>query len=126
MPAISGAHVRGGLSCALAACLLAVLLAPAALAAKPLTQKQYTEQTLKTAMTAWARKNVKGLEIGSASCVLPLNGNVVHCTVTSTAPSYREKIVFKVRETLHASGTMSWLVTAKACSNSRTGKAIAC
>ena len=41
-------------------------------------------------MTAWARKNVKGLEIGSATCVLPLNGNVVHCTVTSTAPSYRE------------------------------------
>ena len=55
-----------------------------------------------------------------------MNGNVVHCTVTSTAPSYRENIVFKVRETLHASGTMSWLVTAKACSDSRTGKAIAC
>ena len=113
-------------SCGLAAALLAALLAPATLAAKPLTQKQYTEQTLKTAMTAWARKNVKGLEIGAAACVLPENGNVVHCTVKSSAPGYRENIVFKVTETLHASGTMSWRVTAKACSDSETGKAITC
>ena len=95
------AHVARRLSCALAACLLTVLLAPAALAAKPLTQKQYTEQTAEDGDDRWAKKNVKGLEIGSATCVLPLNGNVVHCTVTSTAPSYQEKIVFKVRETLH-------------------------
>ncbi len=77
-------------------------------------------------MTAWAKKNVKGLEIGSATCVLPKNGNVVHCTVTSTAPSYRENIVFKVQRDAARERDDELDVTAKACSDSRTGKAIAC
>jgi hypothetical protein len=107
--------------------IAAALLAPLpGLAAKAPTQKQYAEQKLKAAMTAWAKKNVAGLRIGTVSCVLPLNGNVVHCTVHASAPRSRENIVFTVRETLTQLGAMKWAVTSDACSDSKTGQKLSC
>ncbi len=97
-----------------------------AMAAKPLTQKQFAELRMKQALTGWAKKNVPGLQIGAASCVLPKNGVVIHCTVKSTAPKYRENILFKVTETLHEVGTITWVVTSKTCSDSKTHETIAC
>jgi len=105
--------------------LCAALAAPsAALAAKPLTQKQFAEQRLKVEMTAWAKKNIPGLEIGKVTCVLPRNGNVVHCTVASTAPKYRENITFQVREVLSQAGTMTWTATSRKCTDSKTGRPV--
>ena len=115
------------LSAALAAAaLLAAAAATAVQAARPAARRHEAERALKAAMTAWARKNVHGLEIGAVSCVLPARGAVIRCTVRSTAPGYHEAIVFQVRETLSASGTMTWLATSKACRDTQTGRAIAC
>jgi hypothetical protein len=109
-----------------AAALLAAVLAPVALGARPALQRQQAERALKTAMTAWAHRNVRGLEIGAVSCILPRSGNVIHCAVKTAAPTYHEVIVFQIRETLSASGTMSWIATSKACRDTQTGRAIAC
>ena len=106
--------------------LVALVATGQALGAKPLTQKQYAELKMKQAMTQWAKKSVPGLQIGAASCVLPKNGVVIHCTVQSTAPKYNENIVFKVKETLHDIGTVTWVVTSKTCSDSKTHKTFAC
>ena len=115
------------LSAALAAAAaLAAVPPPAALAARPASQRQQAERALKAAMTAWARKNVHGLEIGAVSCLLPRRGDVIHCTVRTAAPAYHEAIVFQIRETLSAAGTMTWLATSKACRDTQTGRAIAC
>jgi hypothetical protein len=104
----------------------ALLAAGHALAAKPRTQKQYAELRLKQAMNSWARKKVPGLTIDTVSCVLPKNGVVVRCTARASAPKYREKVVFGVKETLHPVGTMTWLVTSEACSDSKTGGKLRC
>jgi hypothetical protein len=106
--------------------LVALVATGQAMAAKPLTQKQYAELRMKQVMTAWAKKNVPGLQIGAAACVLPKNGVIIHCTVQSTAPKYTENIVFKVKETLHDVGTVTWVVTSKVCSDSKTHKTFAC
>jgi hypothetical protein len=106
--------------------LVALVATGQALAAKPLTQKQYAELKMKQALTAWAKKSVPGLQIGAASCVLPKNGVIIHCTVQSTAPKHNENIVFKVKETLHDIGTVTWVVTSKTCSDSKTHKTFAC
>ena len=108
------------------AALLAAVVAAAAPAARPVSQRQEAERALKAAMTAWARKNVHGLEIGAVSCLLPRRGDVIHCTVRTAAPAYHETIVFQIRETLSAAGTMTWLATSKACRDTQTGRAIAC
>jgi hypothetical protein len=109
-----------------ASTLLAAVAAGHALAAEPLTQKQYAELKMKQAITSWAKKNVPGLRVGATSCTLPRNGVVIRCTVQSTAPKYRENIVFKVKETLHDVGTVSWVVTSRACSDSKTHATITC
>ncbi len=106
--------------------VVALVAAGQALAAKPLTQKQFAEARLKQALNTWARKTVPGLAVGSVSCVLPENGVVLHCTAKASAPKYRENLVFKVTETLHETGVMSWAITSRACSDSRTGKSIQC
>jgi hypothetical protein len=106
---------------------LAMLLVPlTALAAKPLTQKQYTEKKLKTAMMSSSELKPLGLTWGAVACVLPKNGNVVNCTVHASAPKARENIVFKVRETLTQEGAMTWKITSDACSDSKTGQKLSC
>ena len=106
---------------------LAALLVPAAaLAAKAPTQKQYTEQLLKKEMMSSAQLKPLGLKWGVVSCVLPKNGNVVHCTVHASAPKAQENIVFKVRETLTQEGSMKWAITSDACSDSKTGQKLSC
>jgi hypothetical protein len=106
--------------------LAALFLVPFALAAKAPTQKQYSEQKLKTAMMSSAQLKGLGLKWGAVSCVLPKNGNIVHCTVHASSPKAQENIVFKVRETLKETGTMSWAITSDACSDSKTGKKLSC
>jgi L-aminopeptidase/D-esterase-like protein len=106
--------------------LAALLIVPAALAAKAPTQKQYTEQKLKTAMMTSSQLKGLGLKWGTVTCVLPKNGNIVHCTVHASAPAARENIVFKVKETLKETGAMSWAITSDACSDSKTGQKLAC
>lgn len=117
---------RRSILAAAAVAAVALLVAGQALAAKPLTQKQFAEARLKQVLNAWARKTVPGLAIGTVTCVLPENGVVIHCTAKASAPKYRENLVFKVTETLHETGTMSWAITSKACSDSRTGQSIQC
>jgi hypothetical protein len=104
----------------------ALLLVPAALAAKAPTQKQYTEQKLKAAMMSSAQLKGLGLTWGAVTCVLPKNGNIVHCTVHASAPKAQENIVFKVKETLKETGAMSWAITSDACSDSKTGQKLSC
>jgi hypothetical protein len=110
----------------LAFALIALGAAGQAMAAKPLTQKQYAELRMNQVLTQWAKQKVPGLQIGAASCVLPKNGVIIHCTVQSTAPKYNENIVFNVKETLHDVGTVTWVVTSKTCSNAKTHKTFAC
>jgi hypothetical protein len=115
------------LSAALAAAaLLAAAAATAVQAARPTARRHEAERALKAAMTAWARKNVSALEIGAVSCIAPSRGDVFRCTVRTAAPSYREAIVFQVRETLAPSGTLTWTATSKACRDTYTRRAIAC
>jgi hypothetical protein len=104
----------------------ALLVPAAALAAKQPTQKQFTEQKLKTAMTSSPSLKPLGLKFGVVACVLPKNGTVVNCTVHASAPKARENIVFKVRETLNEEGNMSWRITSDACSDSKTGQKLSC
>jgi hypothetical protein len=110
----------------LLAALLALLVPVTALAAKAPTQLQYTEQKLKTSMMNSSQLKPLGLRYGAVKCVLPKNGNVVHCTVHATAPKARENIVFKVTETLKQTGQMTWAITSDACSDSKTGQKLSC
>ncbi len=104
----------------------ALLVAPAALAAKAPTQKQYTEQLLLKEMKASAQLKSLGLKWGTVTCVLPKSGIVVHCTVHASSPKAQENIVFKVRETLTQEGNMNWAITSDACSDSKTGQKLSC
>ena len=106
--------------------LAALLSVPAAFAAKAPTQKQYTEQKLKTAMMGSSQLKGLGLKFGVVSCVLPKSGNVVHCTVHTSAPKAQENIVFKVTETLAETGNMKWAITSDTCSDSKTGQKLSC
>jgi hypothetical protein len=112
------------------AALAAIAVAPAATggaeAAKPLTQKQYTELTLKQHMNATFKKTVPGLTVTKVTCVLPKNGTVVKCVANASAPKAREDVVFKVTETLSEVGNMSWRITSSACSDSKTHQKLSC
>ena len=106
--------------------ILALLTAGAASAAYPKAEIQYANKTMKGSFTAWAKKNLPGTKVGKVSCVLPSNGNVLHCTVHVSAPANRENIVFKVKGTLHDSGQLTWVATSHSCTDSKTGKPFAC
>jgi len=89
--------------------------------------QQDAEAKLKTAFGTWTKKHLPGSTIKAVSCILPTSGNVLHCTVrVASAPKYRELIVFKIRETLHDSGQMTWVATSHSCTDSKTGKPFAC
>ena len=93
----------------------------------PSGYRQEAEAKLKTAFAAWAKKHLAGSTVGKVSCILPTSGSTLHCTVhVASAPKYRENIVFKIRETLHETGTMSWVATSHSCTDSKTGKPFAC
>jgi hypothetical protein len=111
---------------AAALALLALLTAGAASAAYPKAEVQYANNTMKGSFTAWTKKNLPGTRVGGVSCILPSNGNVIHCTVHVSAPKNRENIVFKVKGTLHDSGQLTWVSTSHSCTDSKTGKAFAC
>jgi hypothetical protein len=106
--------------------LAAALLAPAAVAAKPPTQLQYTQQGLLKAMMKSPSLKPLGLTWGKVACVLPTSGNVFHCTVHASAPKAQENIVFQVKATLTAVGNVSWGITSDACSDAKTGKKLSC
>ncbi len=108
------------------AALLALLAAGAASAAYPKAEVQYADKTMKTSFTAWAKKNLPGTKVGTVSCKLPSNGNVIHCTVHVSAPKNRENIVFEVKGTLHESGQLTWVSTSHSCTDSKTGKKFSC
>ena len=111
---------------ALAAAVLALVATGAASAAYPKAEIQYADKTMKGSFTAWAKKNLPGTTVGKVSCVLPSNGNVIHCSVHVSAPKNRENIVFKVKGTLHDSGQLTWVSTSHTCTDSKTGKPFAC
>jgi hypothetical protein len=107
-------------------CLLGAAGATA-LAAAPKSEKQYAELKLKTSFSAWVKKHLPGATVKTVSCVLPVNGIVVKCVVhVASAPRYRENIVFKISETLHETGTMTWVATSHSCTDSKTGKSFSC
>jgi hypothetical protein len=106
--------------------VVALAAAGGASAAKPLTQKQYTELTLKQNMNAKFKKTVPGLTVTKVTCVLPKNGTTVKCIADASAPRARENVVFKVTETLSAVGDMTWRVTSSVCSDSKTHQKISC
>jgi hypothetical protein len=104
---------------------MAALVVPGgASAAKPQTQKQYTEQQLKTQMNK--RFKSLGVTITKVTCVLPKNGTTVKCVADGSAPKSRESFVFKVTENLNAAGVMSWRITSSACSDSQTHQKLSC
>jgi hypothetical protein len=109
---------------------LLLLGAPAALAAKPLTEAQADAVALKASMVKKFKSTpaLRGVTIGKVVCVLPKNGVVFHCTVDSNAPASRENLIFGVAVTLHDNDATSvtWRVTSQACSDSKTHAKIAC
>jgi hypothetical protein len=108
------------------AAVLALAAIGAASAAYPKAEVQYANKTMKGSFTAWAKKNLPGTTVRKVSCVLPSNGNVIHCTVHVSAPKNRENIVFKVKGTLHESGQLNWVSTSHSCTDSKSGKPFAC
>jgi hypothetical protein len=125
-PLYAGSSMRMRLA---SAALAAIALAPAAggaAAAKPLTQRQYTELTLKQHMNATFKKTVPGLTVTKVSCVLPKNGTTVKCVANASAPKARESVVFEVTETLSEVGNMSWRITSSVCSDSKTHRKLSC
>jgi hypothetical protein len=106
--------------------LVAAALVAAAAAETP--AQRYAETQLKTAFGAWLKKNLPGGKVGKVTCVLPTdpNGKVAHCTVYVSAPKYRENVVFKVTNTIHANGTASFAMTSHSCTDSKSGKKLAC
>jgi hypothetical protein len=106
------------------ATLAAAATCGAAPAASP--AQRYAERALKAAFTGWAKKNLPGTTVGKVSCVLPLSGSVARCTIHVSAPRNRENIVFRVTNTLHTNGTATFAMLSHSCTDSRTGKKIAC
>lgn len=112
----------------LAAAALCALAGPASLlAAYPKAQVQYAEKTMKASFAKWAKTHMAGTTVGKVTCVLPTSGTVLHCTIHVGTPTrYHENIVFKVKGTLHDSGTLSWVATSHSCTDTRTGKPFKC
>jgi hypothetical protein len=109
--------------------LLAVGSIPA-MAAKPKTEAQAYAAQVKASMVKKFKNTsgLSGLKIGKVVCVLPKNGVTFHCTAHTSSAAQHENVVFQVAATLHDNDamTVSWVMTSHTCTDSRTGKKLAC
>jgi TctA family transporter len=109
--------------------VIAVLGASAAATAAtyPKGDVQYAEKTMKASFARWAKTHMAGTTVGKVTCVLPPNGTVIRCAVhVGTPKRFHENIVFKVKGTLHETGTLSWVAITHSCRDTRTGKPFSC
>ena len=68
-----------------------------------------------------------GITVGKVNCVLPNEQRSSSTARSTSAPrSNRENIVFKVKGTLHDTGQLAWVATSHSCTDSKTGKKLAC
>jgi hypothetical protein len=96
-----------------------------ALAATP-TEAQAFATKLATYMKPVFKKQAPKLVLGKVTCVLPKNGNVVHCKAHFAYPSGGLNIVYQVKATLLETGMIKWTAGSHTCTNAKTGKTVSC
>jgi hypothetical protein len=113
-----------GAALVVAVALLSALQA-VALGATPAQNRQFAT-SLAAKIKPVFKKQAPKLALSKVTCVLPLNGTVVHCKAHFSYPSAGLNVVYGIKATLQETGDIKWVTTTHSCTNAKTGKTVAC
>jgi hypothetical protein len=102
-----------------------LVFAPLAVAATPAQNAAFAKQ-LRPQIKPVFEKQAPQLVLGKVTCLLPRNGNVIHCKAHFTYPKARANIVYLIKATLLDTGKLKWTTTSHSCTDARSGKKLPC
>ena len=108
-----------------AAAIVAFAVPSAALAWTP-AQNAAFAKNLKAKITPVFKKQAPELVLGQVTCVLPAEGTLVKCKAHFSDKPAHANIVYTINAKLTEVGDINWTTVGHSCTDSRTGKKLAC